>query len=444
MQVLHHAALSLLLPSSFTRLHGRLSDESVPDQSPLVLAETDSYPICTGQTGHTGDTGDTGHAATILELQRRDFFGLPFIFTNIAIGTPPQPFMLFVDLTFGGLAVRSVDCQQCGRHVAFDRTASVSCESMDHRFSLFLDGHTAQGAMLKDDLHLGESSLRNATFGAADTFYGENMMLLILADMSDGALGLAPPNATSSSYSDGWHRGLQSHQNFMHELVSPGLLEDKTMFLSLPKTPDAVGTLVFGARYRPLNFWIPLSKRQKLSLIEGTWAVDLGHVVLRGYPQPFEARVDLIAALTLSPDFVMTLPDEIARAIYDYLGAVVNEDFEGGVIPCQVRQTLPELTLMFGGQNKSLVLDWKDYTRVLTSGNERVCVVAIHRQEWDTTSAVMGLWLFQRFDVLFDMDHNRVGLRELEKRGRIASKPSRLPRHGNVVVPATLHVYLTT
>lgn len=90
--------------------------------------------------------------------------------------------------------------------------------------------------------------------------------------------------------------------------------------------------------------------------------------------------------------------------MYDYLGVSREPDDGGGIIACELRHTLPDLTLTLGGQN--VVLTWRDYT-VEKFGQPPLCVVDIVGQPHDI--AGIGMALMQKFDVLFDMDHNELG-----------------------------------
>lgn len=188
------------------------------------------------------------------------------------------------------------------------------------------------------------------------------------------------------------------------------MLENNLVTLSLPRRSGAIGKLTFGELPLPLtrHLRIPLSEATKPKLLEGAWTVDLEHITLHGHPRPFTTVLDLVIAVDLAPDFVLKLPYDLAGAIYDYLGATVHEGSQGGDIDCDILDTLPDLTLVLGG--RTLVLGWKEYTRVKLYGNgNRACRVAIDQQSFDTRSAVLGVWLLEKFDVVFDMDYNEIG-----------------------------------
>ena len=126
-------------------------------------------------------------------------------------------------------------------------------------------------------------------------------------------------------------------------------------------------------------------------------------------PIPFDVSLDAFAAMTLEPDFAIALPSEIVDAIYDYLGARSTEQLEGGVIDCDLRESLPDLTLTLGDQ--PITFKWWEYTGVWYDlfGSERFCVVEIQRTWGGRESAVLGLRLLKKFDITFDMERNEIG-----------------------------------
>lgn len=105
-------------------------------------------------------------------------------------------------------------------------------------------------------------------------------------------LGLAPPNATSSSYSDGG-QGVQPHSNFLYELMSSGTMEHNTMTLSIPRSLEAFGKLQFGAVPSQIDHRIPMSRTSEPQMFAGSWAVSLDRIVLNSAPQEFAVSVNL-------------------------------------------------------------------------------------------------------------------------------------------------------
>lgn len=139
-----------------------------------------------------------GNSKTIrLEIEQNNVaFGFSFFFTTIAIGTPPQPFTVLLDLGYGGVLARSVDCELCGREIfSYNHSASSTSRSTGETFELPLEVCCARGQLFTDDLMLVSSPFHNITFGAIDEFYGEFGFLLILEEFCDGQVApYASPN----------------------------------------------------------------------------------------------------------------------------------------------------------------------------------------------------------------------------------------------------------
>lgn len=223
----------------------------------------------------------------------------------------------------------------------------------------------------------------------------------------DRALGFAPPNRTSAAYFGSFDRGTKSHPNFLHQLTESGAMEHDIMTLRLPRTMGAKGNITLGEDAPPIKHRIPLSPNSTSTDGEG-WKVDLSSVLFDGLPDPLELQLETIAEVSLAPDFTIALPLEIVKAIYDYLGAEESEFVPGGVIDCDARETLPDLTLTLGGQ--TITFGWKEYTGVWRyGGSEKFCVVEIQTYSRDPHSAALGLSLMYKFDMSFDMGRNEIG-----------------------------------
>ncbi|KAK7179992.1 hypothetical protein DPSP01_009842 [Paraphaeosphaeria sporulosa] len=402
------------LPTSHRRsLHEKLLETR---RNPKLLQrEVYHNPHHDAVQAHLSDPGLTKLLTTnakktaVLEVARVDVFGLPFYMANFAFGTPPQPFAMLIDLGYGGAVVRSVDCpthhhlNDCGQRVfAYNHSVSSTSNDMGLRFSVGLGGQTAQGSLFGDTMHIVSLQVQNATLGAIDVFYGENLLLEILAEFCDGAIGLARPNQTSSSYYD-----VQSRPNVLYELRESGVLARDVMTLSLPKRNNDRGSLTLGEEPPPAKYRIALSEASEIG--EG-WIVDLGGIYFNGTTIPLNISYTASAAITLEPAFAIALPNEIVHTIFDYLGAHSSEDGEGGIIDCKLRESLPDLTLTLGGQ--TVTFPWWQYTGVWWYDGRPYCLVEIQPTWGDEGGAVLGLPLLRNFDLSFDMDRNEIGLIE--------------------------------
>lgn len=225
-------------------------------------------------------------------------------------------------------------------------------------------------------------------------------------DFLHSGLGLAPPNATSQSYSDGSGRETEPHPNFLYELTRSGTFDHNSMTFRLPRYTGDIGKLILGEPAPVVHHRIPLTADRPRAL-EGSWVISLRHMSFIGNIPPLNLSVDFFAAVTLPPDFVLTLLADLTDFIYDYLGAKASEEIDGGVIDCEALPALPDLTLTLGSE--PVVLAWEDYSTVWVSGKDRVCAVTIVGQNHDNHSVILGHKLLEKFDVVFDMDRAEIG-----------------------------------
>ena len=125
-----------------------------------------------------------------LEIESGSWFGIPFYYTNIALGTPNQAFRMLLDLDFGGAIVRAPECNapyfDCGHGFAYYNNKSSTYQDEHERFGLHLPGQFANGNVSTDCLQLVSLNISNVTFGEVDDFHGENIFLIALEDVVDG------------------------------------------------------------------------------------------------------------------------------------------------------------------------------------------------------------------------------------------------------------------
>lgn len=130
-----------------------------------------------------------------LEIEGYSIFGIPIYITPIAVGTPNQVFRVWLDLSFSGLLVRSVDCGAtssfpCGyggeQGFLYNHSASATFEDPIEDFYLPLPAHNVYGRVARDRVQLVNFGLENVTLGEVDEFSGENYLLLVMADIADG------------------------------------------------------------------------------------------------------------------------------------------------------------------------------------------------------------------------------------------------------------------
>lgn len=133
---------------------------------------------------------DADRHSTTLEIESGSWYGFPFYYTNIALGTPNQAFRVLLDLDYGGLIIRAPGCNapyfDCGPGFEYNHSASSTYQDEHERFGLHLPGQFAYGNVSTDYMQLVSLNISNVTFGEVDDFSGENLFLIMLEYVVDG------------------------------------------------------------------------------------------------------------------------------------------------------------------------------------------------------------------------------------------------------------------
>jgi hypothetical protein len=143
----------------------------------------------TGETARPGLPHDTNsdHPAS-LQISMSTIGGYPIYSTPIAIGTPAQPFRVWLNMNLNGLYVRSTACatSDCGRGFAYDPKKSTTRKSSGHRFEVHPKGWTVGGNVSTDTLHLVSVDVGNATVGEIDEYWEDDLFYYAMEYTVDG------------------------------------------------------------------------------------------------------------------------------------------------------------------------------------------------------------------------------------------------------------------
>jgi hypothetical protein len=128
------------------------------------------------------------HHPASLELSMSTIGGFPVFHTPIAIGSPAQPFLAWLNTTLDGLYVRSSVCDKrdCGTGFKFHPKESTTRRSLDQRFEVDAGGWRIGGNVSTDTLHLVSVDVGEAMVGEVDKYEGENMFYYVMSFVADG------------------------------------------------------------------------------------------------------------------------------------------------------------------------------------------------------------------------------------------------------------------
>jgi hypothetical protein len=128
------------------------------------------------------------HHPASLELSMSTIGGFPVFHTPIAIGSPAQPFLAWLNTSLDGLYVRSSVCDKrdCGTGFKFHPKESTTRKSLDQRFEVDAGGWRIGGNVCTDTLHLVSVDVGEAMVGEVDKYEGENMFYYVMSFVADG------------------------------------------------------------------------------------------------------------------------------------------------------------------------------------------------------------------------------------------------------------------
>ncbi|KAF2498928.1 acid protease [Lophium mytilinum] len=345
--------------------------------------------------------------------------------SNVTLGTPPQPFIARVDINWADMFVPSAPCMRdpdrdCAPFHKLNSNQSSTYIATTTFSAIDYEGLGTSGHLAQDTLSIGNISITNQTFEAADdwrSMYGHGWAPL------DSGLGLtrfrAPRRHPESGYGN-WP---------LRNMIDQGLLDRNVFSLRLPRTGNDVGELILGGvddkQPKPI-IKLPLTNKTFISeeqttlsfLASSGWQADISGMSLQCDGQSDHLfDVDLqgvIAVFSNSFDFI-SFPFDIARAILDTLGI---EDEALPDPPCERLSDLPNLTFAFGEQGE-ITLAPRQYTIRVQSpyGGER-CIIPFtswaHNDVPDEVEGdyvVLGTAFLNHLLTVFDMDGETISCR---------------------------------
>lgn len=274
-----------------------------------------------------------------------------FYTTEVAIGTPPQPFIAGVDLSWSDLFVPSSNCTiDPGNHVTcFPRNKYNSTQSLTYtangkptRTTYFaLD---ASGPLSQDVLHLGPLRVDNQTFEEAAHWGAPDWYPV------DCVLGLARCRYNGSEIST------ITAKSPLHNIIDQNSLEQNVFALKLPRTDGEGGELVLGGfdeQYSSSLLTIPVTNvtggDNIAFVVASGWQVAVTAISLsatKSNGQPLDIPLPGYTALVSNYFDLISIPWSIVKQILEHMGF----DFVDYLIdlPCDRRKDLPDLTVSFG------------------------------------------------------------------------------------------------
>ena len=328
------------------------------------------------------------------------------------MGTPPQSFIMAIDIEWDALFVPSSDCysQFCDSNdiSMFNATNSSTYYGGHESMTFNYAGMHFNGAISKDTLSFNGLEIKIQPFVEATDIWPGGFFNWYFG--YSGVIGFAP--------------GFDPHREQQVEspwqmLVKTHDLDENVFSIKLPSgirhldKPRSDGELTIGGldpACSDLDFiHLPLAEENLTS-----WSVKVQSLTWgdgRSLHQDFS---NCMARFYTSIPYIL-LPQLWADQLLDLIGAMQPKGMFMA-FPCENRETLPDLTFLLAGE--TIALTSFEYSFEMTfgasGGEEPSCVVGFDDAEEDTM--VLGWPFLQNFISVFDQDAREVRCKSMFER----------------------------
>lgn len=355
------------MAARYTRLYGQASGDNVFEaQVPMVGAEG-------------------GHDTDLTNYLNAQYF------TEITVGTPPQPFKVILDTGLSNLWIPSADCLllACYLHSKYDHDLLLTYKANGTEFEIQYGLGSMKGYVLQDTITLGDLVIPKQDFAEATLEPG----LAFAFGKFDGILGLAYDTISVNHIVPP-----------VYSAIEAGLLDKKqfAFFLgdaNLPKEGLQNGVATFGgvdpSYYTGKITWLPVRRK-------AYWEVKFNGI---GLGDQYAELADTGAAIDTGTSLI-ALPSNLADILNAEIGATKSWNGQY-TVECDTRDLLPELTLNFDGYN--FTIGPYDYT--LEAGG--LCISAFFGMDMPAPIgplAIIGDAFLRKYYSVYDLEKNAVGL----------------------------------
>lgn len=340
-------------------------------------------------------------AEAVLKSRQDNFWLAPYV-VPAALGTPPQPCRLLIDLTWDTLFVPSANCTgACDddsnvSRLRFYSNRSSTYSAQGPAASFFYGTDRFTGEVATDAFRIAGLEIDNQSFINVER--ADTLGFLDLYLGYEGVLGLAPRwNHSDTPYSP------LTARSPWYTMVDESILDANLFALDLPgglfdtEHPDRSGELNFGGisqKYTSSSFFhLPLSNYS-----DQVWAVEAKSITWENTTNPLhEDFTNLTLAGFDTTAWYFALPGNWSNNIYDSVKHECNPIT--CYVDCDLRQDLPNMTFGLGGAR--ITLTPFEYTsEILGQDKERLCtfdVVDTDRFGFPVDAIVLGRAFMEAF-----------------------------------------------
>lgn len=309
-------------------------------------------------------------------------------FSEIELGTPGQKFKVILDTGSSNLWVPSSDCASlaCYLHTKYDHEQSSTYKKNGSEFSIQYGSGSMKGYISQDTLKISDLEITNQDFAEAT----EEPGLAFAFGKFDGILGLGYDTISVNHIVPP-----------VYNAINSGLLDNPQFSFYLgdtSKTEDG-GVCTFGgiddSKFTGKITWLPVRRK-------AYWEVKFEGI---GLGDEYAELQNHGAAIDTGTSLIV-LPSQLAEVLNSEIGA--EKSWSGQyTVDCDKRDSLPDLTLTFGGYN--FTLSPYDYT-LEVSGSCMSAFTGMDMPEPIGPLAIIGDAFLRRYYSVYDLGKDAVGL----------------------------------
>lgn len=310
-------------------------------------------------------------------------------YTEVQIGTPGQTFKVILDTGSSNLWVPSQDCSSlaCFLHTKYDHDSSSTYKPNGEKFAIQYGSGAMEGYVSEDTLAIGDLIIPKQEFAEATSEPG----LAFAFGKFDGILGLAYDTISVNKIVPP-----------VYNAINQGLLDEPSFGFYLgdtQKDENNGGVATFGgydaSLFKGKLTWLPVRRK-------AYWEVSFQGI---GLGDEYAELAKTGAAIDTGTSLI-TLPSSLAEIINAKIGA--TKSWSGQYqVDCATRDSLPDLTLNFGGYN--FTLSAYEYT-LEVSGSCISAFTPLDFPEPIGDLAIIGDAFLRKYYSVYDLKKNAVGL----------------------------------
>jgi hypothetical protein len=280
---------------------------------------------------------------------------------NTTVGTPPQNIGLQLDtgssdiwIPWTGSSICQGSSDRC-TNGAYDETASKTFEEVlqDEFLISYVDGTQIAGDYVNETFGIAGVTVKSMTMGLAKQAEEPN------ADYSTPFQGIVGVGFDSGEAIVSQSNGQSGYPNIISQMVLQGLISTRAYSLWLNDLESPEGNILFGgidnAKFAGDLTILPLQSDTETNYID-TFTVTFAGLNITGNGGKVVYNTKTTAPVILDSGTTLTyLPDDIANAIAQGVGAVNNQDY-GVVVPCDLASTQGQFLFQFGNSANGPVI----------------------------------------------------------------------------------------